>query len=104
MAFEKGNSFGTRSSRKGVENKTTTEVKNKFRLLIEDNLEKLQTDLNTMKSVERFNAVMQLAKYVIPTLKAVEVEASVNNEVNSELVERLLKIDEATFNNKLDNE
>ena len=96
---------GMKSSRKGVRNSVNKEIKEKFKLLIEDNLERLQKDINSMKSVERFNSLMQLAKYVLPTLKSVEVEANVkNNEVNSELIEKLLKIDDSHFDKIDDNE
>jgi len=104
MAFEKGNQYSN-GRKRGSVNKATREIKENFQLLISNNLERLQKDINSMRSVERFNALMQLAKYVVPALKSIEVEANVNNnEVNSELIEKLLKIDDSHFDKIDDNE
>ncbi len=105
MPFEAGNTYGSKSSRKGVANKSTEQIKEQIALLIEKNIPKLQQSLDGMKKVEFFNAVMQLMKYHIPTLKAIEVEANVSNEnYSEEIFERLIKIDDETFKKLEDNE
>ncbi len=106
MPFEAGNKYGSTSSRKGVANKSTEQIKEQIALLIENNMPKLQKSLDGMSKLNFYNSILQLMKYHIPTLKTVEVEveANVNNEVNSELIERLLKIDDESFNKLDDNE
>jgi hypothetical protein len=70
MKFEKGNKGGGR--KKGSTNKSTEEIKGAFNLLLGNNLEQLQNDLDKMKPEARFNALMSLAKYVVPQLKSSE--------------------------------
>lgn len=60
----------------GVPNKVTADIRDKFQTLIENNMERLQEDLNKMKPVYRVKAMIELAKFVLPTLKAVEVDTS----------------------------
>ena len=96
MKFEKGNEYGKTSSRKGIPNKINFDLKQSIKLLIENNFDRLQDDLDGMKSTERVNAVLQLLKYAIPTLKSSEVTATVEQN-NNELVQRLLEIPEDKF-------
>lgn len=71
---ENASRLGKKGSRKGIPNKSTIEIKEAFQLLLSNNLEKLQNDLNEMKPSERFNAVIQLASYVLPKMKAIELK------------------------------
>ena len=80
---------------KGSRNKVTTEVKEKFETLLQSNLETFQSDLQTLKPYERVKVILELAKYVVPTLKATDVK--VENERNT------FNPIEITFNNQ-DNE
>jgi len=73
MKFEKGNKYGT-GRKKGSVNKSTLEIKEAFKDLLSANMEKLQNDIDAMKGVERFNAMMQLTRYILPTLRASSVE------------------------------
>ena len=50
MAFEKGNEYGKTTSRKGVKNKVNLEIKESIKLIIENNLEQLQSDLDSLKA------------------------------------------------------
>ena len=103
MGFEIGNKYGTRSSRAGVPNKSNEKAKEQIAFLIENNMPRLQKSLDGMKKVEFFNAVMQLMRYHIPTLKSVEQNTTVTNEVNSDLINKLLAIPEDQYK-KLENE
>ncbi|WP_310991948.1 hypothetical protein [Aequorivita marina] len=58
---------------KGSKNKATAEVREKFKELVENNLSTFQDDLDTLQPYERLTIVMQLAKFVLPTLKATEL-------------------------------
>ncbi len=60
-------------------NKTTNVVKQCFTTLLETNLEQLQSDLNSLKPYERIKIMLELANYVLPRMKAVEV-TNVDNE------------------------
>lgn len=81
MPFQKGNKYGKETSRKGIPNKNTKIVKEGFEQLVANNVDKLQADLDKLSPRDRINAMRDLAKYVIPSLKQSEVEmnANVNN-------------------------
>ena len=94
-----------RNGRKlGSKNRANLKIKEAFSQIVQDNVEQLINDIKSLTAKDRVNAILTMAKFIVPSLKAVEMDATVDNEVNnSELIERLLKIDDATFNN-LENE
>jgi hypothetical protein len=65
-----GKKFGGRKS--GSKNKDLTDVRAKFQLLIENNIDALQSDLDCLKPLDRIKVIMDLAKFCIPTLKAID--------------------------------
>lgn len=77
MANTTGKKFGGR--KKGTPNKTTEEIRERFQLLISDNLEKLKEDLDALDPDKRLKYVIELSKFVIPTLKATELSSSDEN-------------------------
>lgn len=76
MANNTGQKFGGR--KKGTANKNTLEIRQKFQSLVEDNLEVLQADLDKLKPVERVKVIIELGKFVLPTLKAIEIQTDIN--------------------------
>ena len=92
---ENASAYGKRSSRKGVKNKANFEIKEAFKDLLTNNLEKLQQDIDNMESVQRVNALLQVAKYLIPTLKAVEVDIEQTNE--DDTLKKLMSFSESDF-------
>jgi hypothetical protein len=79
LTSEKAKEMGAKSNRKGVPNKTTKEIREIFQLLLENNLEKIQDDLDQMAPEIRVKAILNLAKFVLPTLKATELLNSKEN-------------------------
>jgi hypothetical protein len=67
----------------------TTEIRNKYLQLIENNIEQLEQDLQTLKASERVKAIIELSKFILPTLKATEM--SLNNETKFQAIEIELK-------------
>jgi len=63
----------TGGRQKGTPNKLNTEIRERFKLLIDNNLEGLQSDLDKLKPGDRVKYIIELAKFVIPTLKAVDL-------------------------------
>ena len=57
--------------------------------LIENNFEQLETDLQTLKASERVKAIIELSKFILPTLKATEM--SLSNETKFQAIEIELK-------------
>ena len=71
MANNTGQKFGGRT--KGTPNRNTDEIRQKFQLLIENNLTTLENDLKELKPKDRIKAILDLSKFVLPTLKATEL-------------------------------
>jgi hypothetical protein len=61
---------------KGVLNKDTAEIRESFQSLIENNIDILQEDIKALKPIERIKVIIDLAKFVLPTLKAIEYNES----------------------------
>ncbi len=73
---ESATEAGKKSSRAGTPNQSTTEIRESFKNLIEGNLATLQNDLNKLEPQQRVKAIIELSKFVLPTLKAVDIETA----------------------------
>ena len=65
---------GKMSSREGVPNKATNEVRRAFKQLVENNLPQMQSDLDSLEPKERIRFILEMAKFILPTLQAVSVD------------------------------
>ena len=78
MAFTENRELASRagklSTRKGVPNRVNHEVRKSFQLLVENNLEKLQKDLDKLEPKDRIRFILDMAKFILPTLQAVSVD------------------------------
>ena len=90
MPFEKNDPRINRGGRPvGSKNNATTEIRNKYLQLIENNFKQLEEDLQTLKASERVKAIIELSKFILPTLKATEM--SLSNETKFQAIEIELK-------------
>jgi len=78
MANLTGQKFGGRT--KGTPNKNTNEIREYYQLLIDENLEQIKEDLRTLEPKERLKIILELSKFVIPTLKATELNDITNDK------------------------
>lgn len=67
---------------KGTLNKTTSELRERFTLLIDNNFDKLQIDIDLLEPKDRIKVILELAKFVVPTLKATELTTGNENGFN----------------------
>jgi hypothetical protein len=65
---------------KGTPNKATAELRERFTSLLESNFDTIQNDLNSLEPKERIKTLLDISKFVIPTLKAVDNTIELNNE------------------------
>jgi hypothetical protein len=77
MANTTGKKFGGRT--KGAANRTTTEIRERFQNLVSNNLEQLNDDLKSLEPLHRLKMIIELSKFVVPTLKATELTADLEN-------------------------
>lgn len=68
--FTKGNKAGGRTH--GAKNRATQKIRENFLQFIESNLLKIQEDFDKLDPKDRFKVLLDMAKFVLPTLKAVE--------------------------------
>lgn len=66
----------------GTVNKTTAEIREHYQKLVSDNLEQLDNDLKSLKPLERLKMVIELTKFIVPTLKATELTTGAENGFN----------------------
>ena len=90
MPFKKNDPRINRGGRPiGSKNNSTTEIRKKYLELIKNNFEQLEKDIKSLKASERVKAIIDLSKFVLPTLKATEM--SLNNETKFQAIEIELK-------------
>ena len=104
MAFTENRELASRAgklgTRKGVGNRVTNEVRKSFQLLVENNLERLQNDLDELEPKDRIRFILEMAKFILPTLQAVSVDDLRENEAEGFNV---LTINLTTNGNDTDN-
>jgi len=66
---------------KGTVNKTTSEIREHFQNLVSDNFEQLDNDLKSLEPLQRLRIIIEIAKFVVPTLKATELKTGIENEL-----------------------
>ena len=78
MSFtsETAREAGQRSTRAGKKNRTTQETRERFKTLLDANFDKIQEDLEQLAPEQRIKALLDLAKFVLPTLRSTELKAN----------------------------
>ena len=76
----KGIKTGGRTA--GAVNKNTAEIREHFQNLVSNNLEQLNEDLKKLEPLQRLKIIIEMAKFVVPTLKATELTGSETNSFN----------------------
>jgi len=94
MGFKKNNTLGGR--KQGSKNKVTQDIRGAFKKLIEDNISSLQSDLESLDPKDRIKIMIDLAGYIVPKMKAIEVKADIQSN-NSDMIERLFAIPESEY-------
>ena len=74
MPFQKGKSGNTEGRQKGSVNKTTSDIREAYTKLLGDNIEQLQKDFAELDPKDRIKLFLDMSKYIIPTLKATELD------------------------------
>jgi hypothetical protein len=64
--FAKGNS----GKPKGATSKQNKEIRERFKMLLDNNLDQIEDDLQKLNSKDRIDTIISLSAFVIPKLKA----------------------------------
>lgn len=67
---------------KGAVNLITAEIREHFQNLVSDNLEQLDSDLKSLEPLQRLKIIIELSKFVVPTLRATELTTGDENGFN----------------------
>jgi hypothetical protein len=82
-------SEGNTGRKKGTTNKTTTEIREAFSLLIENNLSKLQEDLNGLEPKERVKLLLEMSQFVVPKLRSIDLKSDIEETITIDFNESL---------------
>ena len=78
MAFTENRELASRAgkfgTRKGVPNRTTQQVRKAFQLLVENNLPKMQKDLDSLEPKDRIKFILDMAKFILPQLQSISID------------------------------
>ena len=67
---------------KGSVGKSNKKIREAFQMLLEDNLEQLRVDISSLEPKERVKFMLDLATFIIPKMKSVQV-----NDTSEETIE-----------------
>jgi len=79
LTSEQAREYGKKSSRKGVQNKVDIKVKGYFEELLNNNLERIQEDIDSLTPLQRIECLLKLARFVVPIASTIEI--STDNEI-----------------------
>jgi hypothetical protein len=65
---------GRISTRAGIPNRATNEVRKAFQLLVENNLPKMQKDLDSLEPKDRIKFMLDMAKFILPQLQSISID------------------------------
>ena len=81
MAFKKGNQLA--GNRKGIPNKATKEIREAFKLLVEDNLVNMKVWLSDVAEEDpekALNILLKMSEFVVPKLQRQEIEHEIRDK------------------------
>lgn len=79
MKFTENNKLGN-GRPLGSKNVATAEIRERFNLLVENNIDKLQEDIASLEPFQRIKVIIDLSKFILPTLKCVDVTTAADND------------------------
>ena len=88
----------------GTPNRTTTEIREHYQNLIAENLEQLNKDLKELEPLQRLKMIIELSKFVVPTLKAIELNNQNDNSTEPLKLVLLTPEERQSFQDDLNSE
>jgi hypothetical protein len=77
---------------KGTPNKATAELRERFTSLLESNFDTIQSDLNNLEPKDRIKTILEISKFVIPTLKSVENTIDFDEDLRFDFTPETIKV------------
>ena len=70
---------GNEGRPKGSVGKSNNKIRDTFQLLLENNIEKIQEDLNELAPKDRIKLLLDLSNYILPKLRTTEYKGEAQN-------------------------
>jgi hypothetical protein len=67
-------SEGNTGRKAGSLNRATKDIRDAFTLLIENNIDTLQKDLDSLEPKERVKLLLDMAQFVVPKLRSIDLQ------------------------------
>ena len=80
MALKKGEIINPNGRPKGSQNRTTSEIRAAFQQLVSNNIDTLQTDLESMEPEKRVLYIIKLSEFILPKLQSMTIENQIELE------------------------
>lgn len=80
MPIKKGEVINPKGRPKNSQNKTTSEIRAAFQQLVSNNIDKLQTDLESMEPEKRVSYIIKLSEFILPRLQSLSIENQIELE------------------------
>ncbi len=80
MKYSKGQSGNPQGRPKGAKNKIKSRLLDALTSIVEDNIERLQEDLDSLEPQDRVKAIANLIGYIIPKQQAVKADVTDERE------------------------
>lgn len=80
MALKKGDIINPNGRPKGAANKTTSEIRAAFQQLVSNNIDTLQSDLESMEPEKRVSYIIKLSEFILPRLQSLSFENQIELE------------------------
>ena len=74
---------------KGSVNKSSNEIRETFQLLLENNLSKLQEDLNELEPKDRVKLLLNLSNYILPKLRSIDLQSDIEETITIDFNESI---------------
>ena len=66
---------------KGSVGKSNNKIRETFQLLLENNLSKLQEDLNELEPKDRVKLLLNLSNYILPKLRSIDLQSDIEETI-----------------------
>ena len=80
---------GNTGRKAGTPNKATKDIRDAFTLLIENNLSKLQEDLNGLEPKQRVKLLLDMAQFVVPKLRSIDLQSDIEETITIDFNESI---------------
>jgi hypothetical protein len=80
-------SEGNTGRKAGSLNRATKDIRDAFSLLIENNIDTLQKDLDSLEPKERVKLLLDMAQFVVPKLRSVDLKSDIEETITIDFSE-----------------